>query len=174
MFYYVLCIIRIVCRQTVCLFLKLSSQTRQRWIKSKLWIGWAQKQVELKKQNNALWKKVQMWLKYGKNGERILNKKNKVVGTGLLTNYYSSSLFMSVGWDVKWCPVSMITTPMITYRKGLFSWLSKKSRLMRTARELQNFKTDHILITTTAFSLLKYRRYGEKHQPINQYELFKK
>ena len=46
---------------------------------------------------------------------------------------------MSVGWDVKWCPVSRITTPLA--RKRPFRWISLKSRLVRAAREtskLQN------------------------------------
>ena len=34
------------------------------------------------------------------------------------------NLIMSVGWDVKWCPVSRITTT-----------LARKSRLVRAARE---------------------------------------
>ena len=40
---------------------------------------------------------------------------------------------MSVGLDVKWCPVSMITTPCA--RKRPFHWISLKSRLVRAARE---------------------------------------
>ena len=40
---------------------------------------------------------------------------------------------MSVRWDVKWWPVSMITTPRQ-------AWLSKKRRLMKTARETSKFQ----------------------------------
>ena len=43
------------------------------------------------------------------------------------------TLSMSVGWDVKWCPVSRITTPLA--RKRPFHWISMKSRFVRAARE---------------------------------------
>ena len=42
-------------------------------------------------------------------------------------------VLMSVGWDVKWCPVSRITTPLA--RKRPFRWISMKSRLVRAARK---------------------------------------
>ncbi|XP_022326531.2 uncharacterized protein LOC111126299 isoform X2 [Crassostrea virginica] len=39
---------------------------------------------------------------------------------------------MSVGWDVKWCPVSRITTPLA--HKRPFHWISMMSLLVRAAR----------------------------------------
>ena len=47
---------------------------------------------------------------------------------------------MSVGWDVKWCPVSRITTPLA--RKRPFHWVSMKSRLelVRAARKPSKFQ----------------------------------
>ena len=45
---------------------------------------------------------------------------------------------MSVGWDVKWCPVSRITSPLA--RKRPFHWISMKSRLVRSARESSKFQ----------------------------------
>ena len=44
---------------------------------------------------------------------------------------------MSVGWDVKWCPVSRITTPLA--RKRSFHWISMKSMLVRAARKTFQF-----------------------------------
>ena len=44
---------------------------------------------------------------------------------------------MSVGWDVKWCPLSRITTPLA--RKRPIHWISMKSRLVRAARETSKF-----------------------------------
>ena len=38
---------------------------------------------------------------------------------------------MSVGWDVKWCPVSSITTPLA--RKRQFHWISIKTNYVRAA-----------------------------------------
>ena len=46
-------------------------------------------------------------------------------------------LSMSVGRDVKWCPVSRITTPLA--RKRPFHWISTKRRLVRAARETSKF-----------------------------------
>ena len=40
---------------------------------------------------------------------------------------------MSIGWDVKWRPVSSITTALA--RKRPFHWISMKIRLVRAARE---------------------------------------
>ena len=45
---------------------------------------------------------------------------------------------MQVKWDVKWCPVSKMTTPYA--RKEPFHLISKKSRLMRDARESSKFQ----------------------------------
>ena len=47
---------------------------------------------------------------------------------------------MSVGWDVKLCPLSR-TTPLA--RKRPFNQISMKSRLVRATRELKNFTNDH-------------------------------
>ena len=44
---------------------------------------------------------------------------------------------MSVGWDVKWCPVSRITIPLTRS----FHWIMMKSRLMRAARETSKLIT---------------------------------
>ena len=49
-----------------------------------------------------------------------------------------SSSFCSVGWVVKWCPVSRITTPFA--RKRPFHWISIKIRLMRAAKETSKFQ----------------------------------
>ena len=40
---------------------------------------------------------------------------------------------MSFEWDVKWCPVSRIITPLA--RKKPFHWISIKNRLIRAASE---------------------------------------
>ena len=45
---------------------------------------------------------------------------------------------MSVGRDVKWCPVSRITTPLA--RKRPFPLISMKSRLVRAASETSKFR----------------------------------
>ena len=44
---------------------------------------------------------------------------------------------MSVGWDVKWCPMSGITTPLA--RKRPFHWMT--SRLARAARKTSKLIT---------------------------------
>ena len=44
---------------------------------------------------------------------------------------------VSVGWDVKWCPVSRITTPLA--RKRPFHWISMKSRLVREISKFHNW-----------------------------------
>ena len=43
----------------------------------------------------------------------------------ILVKFYIYFLFMSVGWDVKWCPVSRITTPLA--RKRQFLWISRRA-----------------------------------------------
>ena len=45
--------------------------------------------------------------------------------------------FMSVGWDVKWCHKSRITTPLA--RKRSFLWIPQKSRLVMAARETPKY-----------------------------------
>ena len=71
---------------------------------------------------------------------------------------------MPVGWDVKRCPVSRITTPLA--RKRPLHWISKKSRLVRAARE--TFTNDHRLSIVAADTWLKYCRYGVNPCTINQ------
>ena len=44
---------------------------------------------------------------------------------------------MSVGWDVKWCPLSRISTSLA--RKRPFHWISMKSGFVRAARETSKF-----------------------------------
>ena len=50
---------------------------------------------------------------------------------------------MSVGWDVKWCPLSRITTPLA--RKRPFHWISMKSKLVRAARETSIYQNWSLL-----------------------------
>ena len=45
---------------------------------------------------------------------------------------------MSVGWDVKWCPMTRVTNPLALKRP--FHWISVKSRLVRDARETSKFQ----------------------------------
>ena len=71
---------------------------------------------------------------------------------------------MSVGWDVKWCPVSRITTP----------WHAKdfdEEGFQEPPGKLQNFKIGHIKLLVAAVTWLKYCRYGVNRLPINQYSL---
>ena len=59
-----------------------------------------------------------------------------VIFTVKLKDFYTftfSYTFLSVGWDVKWCPVWRITT--LLARQKRFHWISKKSRLESAARE---------------------------------------
>ena len=70
-----------------------------------------------------------------------------------------SSSFCSVGWDVKWCPVSRITTPFA--RRRPFHWISIKSRLMRAAKETSKFQ-NWSLITNSR------RRYIAEQLPIRR------
>ena len=62
---------------------------------------------------------------------------------------------MSVGWDVKWCSMSRTTTP-------LFHWNSKKSMLMRAARETTKFPNWSLLIAIIVAPViwLKYCQYN--------------
>lgn len=46
---------------------------------------------------------------------------------------------MSVGWDVKWCPVSSITAPFA--RRSLFLQILKKSKVVKATRETSTFHT---------------------------------
>ena len=78
----------------------------------------------------------------------------------------TSFAHMSVGWDVEWCPLSRITT--LLARKRLLHWVSKKSRLVRAARETSEFLNWSLLTYSRPVIWLKYCRYGVKHYPINQ------
>ena len=51
--------------------------------------------------------------------------------------HLNSVAVMSVGWDVKWCPVPKITMPLA--RKRSFLWISSKNRLVRSARKTLTF-----------------------------------
>ena len=64
---------------------------------------------------------------------------------------------MFVQWDVKWCPMSRITTPLA--RKRPFHWILMRSRLMRAARETSKFQkliTFNLIVATVTW--LKYCR----------------
>ena len=74
-----------------------------------------------------------------------------------------SNIFMSVGWDVKWCPVSRITTPW--HAKDRFTGFRWRVGSWGPPGKLQNFKTDHSLLIVAAVIWLKYCRYGVKHYP---------
>ena len=64
---------------------------------------------------------------------------------------------MSVGWDVKWCPVSRITTPLA--RKRPFHWIWRRVGSWGPRGKLQNFKIDHFLTNSR-------RRYMAETLPI--------
>ena len=70
---------------------------------------------------------------------------------------FLSSSFMSVGWDVKWCPVSRITTTW--HAKERFT----ESKLVRAARETSNCRRRYMA------EILPIRR---KTQSINLSECF--
>ena len=67
-------------------------------------------------------------------------------------------IFISVGWDVKWCPVSRITRKRFRWR--VVSW--------GPPVKLQNFTNNHRLLIFTAVIWLKYCRYIVKPYTINQ------
>ena len=73
---------------------------------------------------------------------------------------------MSVGWNVKWCPVSRITT--LLARKRPFHWIRWRVGSWGPPGKLQNFKTDDFSLIVVDIIWLKYWRYGVKHYPINQ------
>ena len=81
--------------------------------------------------------------------------------------------FMSVGWDVKWCSGSRITT--LLARKTPFHWISMKSRLVRAAREIKfhNSKFHNWLLLTDSrrrylAEILPMRCKNLSNQSINQ------
>ena len=77
---------------------------------------------------------------------------------------FAARIFMSVGRDVKWCPVSRITTPLATRFTG---------RLARAARKIfTKFHKWSRLLIVAAFVWHQYCRYGVKHYIINQSETF--
>ena len=86
--------------------------------------------------------------------------------TIFLKVFTSLVIFMSVGWDVKWCPVSRITTPLA--RKRPSHWISITSKLVRTPGKLQNFRNYYRLLMVAAVMWQKYCRYSVKHYIINQ------
>ena len=51
-------------------------------------------------------------------------------------------IFMSVRWDVQWCPASKISTPL--EHKRPFRWISIKRRLVRAAKETSRFLKVHM------------------------------
>ena len=70
---------------------------------------------------------------------------------------------MSVGWDVKWCPVSRKTTPLARQRP--FRW---RVGSWGTPGKLQNFTNYYRLLMVAAVMWPKYCRYGVKHYIMNQ------
>ena len=67
------------------------------------------------------------------------------------------------------CPSDgMLIVPRVKVNNPLGTQkISIKSRLVRAAEELQNFKTDHISRIVPAVTWLKYCRYGVKLYSIN-------
>ena len=80
--------------------------------------------------------------------------------------------FYSVGWDVKPCHLSRITTPW--HAKDCFTGFWWKVGSWGPPGKLQIFKTNHISRIVAAVIWLKYCRYGVKFYPINQpiFDLF--
>ena len=83
------------------------------------------------------------------------------------SHFYIFHIFMSVGWNVKWCPVSRITTPLARGRP--FRWISMNS--WGPPGKLQNWSHETKLQIVTAVPWLKYCRYGVQLYPINQLTL---
>ena len=73
---------------------------------------------------------------------------------------------MSVGWDVKWCPLSRITTPLA--RKRPFHWISMESKLVRAAREPSTYQNWSLLTNTRRRYMTEILPKRRKHYPINQ------
>ena len=74
--------------------------------------------------------------------------------------------FMSVWWDVKWCPISRITTPLA--RKRLFNWISMKSRLVRAVRETSNFQNWSLLTNSRRYYMAEILPIRHKTLLINK------
>ena len=71
---------------------------------------------------------------------------------------------MSIGFDVKWYPVSRITTPLARIRP--FHLISMKSRLVRAVRETSKFPNLSLLTNSR-------RRYMAEISPIRRKTLIK-
>ena len=120
------------------------SQIRLCW--SKLWI------IFLNKSSEGF--AFTFWIYFFQISNKILNS-NRLLHNGLLlvlrskhqistfkiVSYLFYIVLMSIGWDVKWCPVSRETTPLARkdrlsgYRWRVGSWM--------TARETSNFTNVH-------------------------------
>ena len=80
---------------------------------------------------------------------------------------------MSFEWDVKWCPVSRIITPLA--RKRQFHWISIKNRLVRAASETSKFQNlSHLTNSRRCYmaEMLPIRRKTPTIQSINQWTLY--
>jgi hypothetical protein len=74
--------------------------------------------------------------------------------------------FKSVGWDVKWCPVSRITTPW--HAKDRFPDVRKRVGSLGAVRETHTFKTKHyILIYPRNMTEILLKRRKTPNQSIN-------
>ena len=71
---------------------------------------------------------------------------------------------MPVGWDVKWCPVSKITTPLAHKKTVSLDFEEEKAR----EGAQRNFKISKPIINLiiTAATWLEYCRYGVKPKTI--------
>ena len=78
----------------------------------------------------------------------------------IVYKYWSSSefgvIFMSIGWDIKWCPVSRKANPLA--RKRPFHWISTKSRLVRAAMETSKFHKKLVSCRRCMAEILPIRR----------------
>ena len=79
--------------------------------------------------------------------------------------FFTLSIFMSVWWDVKWCPVSSTTIPV--HAKVLLLDFDEP-RSWEPLGKLQNFTIDYCLLIVTAVIWLKCCRYCVKPYSINQ------
>ena len=71
---------------------------------------------------------------------------------------------MLVVWDVKWCPMSGITTPLGTQETVSL----ENSRLEVAARETLKFPKWSLHLIVAAVKWRTYCRYGVEHYPIHQ------
>ena len=78
-----------------------------------------------------------------------------------------------IRWDVKWCPVSRITTPLALKRP--FQRISRKSRLVRAAWETSTFH-NWLLLTIShgrnMTEILPMRRKSLSNQAINVFCIY--